>query len=79
MPRFYFHLQQDGNLWKDDIGLELPSIEQARIEAVKGAADEARDRIIKGRPLGTDHYEVADDSGDTLLIIPLDGVPSSSN
>jgi hypothetical protein len=43
MPRFFFDVTADGNLSRDEEGLDLPSIVVARREAVRTAAEMARD------------------------------------
>jgi len=49
VPR-YFHNEIGGQLKPDDAGLEFPSIEAARVEAVRYAAEALRDaRHLSGR------------------------------
>ena len=45
MPRYYFNLRDGDELIPDDEGIELPAIENARKEAIRGLADCARDAI----------------------------------
>ena len=45
MSRYYFNLREDDELVPDDEGVELPTIESAREEAIRGLADCARDSI----------------------------------
>jgi hypothetical protein len=45
MSRYYFNLREDDELVPDDEGVELPTIESARDEAIRGLADCARDAI----------------------------------
>lgn len=48
MPRFYFD-SRDGDLFiRDDEGLDLDTVEQARDEATAGLADLAKDAIPGG-------------------------------
>jgi hypothetical protein len=39
MPRFYFHLRTAQGLNPDEIGLELPDVEAAYLEAFRTAQD----------------------------------------
>jgi hypothetical protein len=45
MPHFYFDTRDGDDLIRDEIGLELVGIEQARDEATRGIADLARDAL----------------------------------
>jgi hypothetical protein len=45
MSRYYFNLREDDELIPDDEGVELPTMESAREEAIRGLADCARDAI----------------------------------
>lgn len=45
MPRYYFNLRDGDELIPDHEGIELPTIENARNEAIRGLADCARDAI----------------------------------
>jgi hypothetical protein len=45
MPRYFFNTR-DGESWiRDEAGLELSGIEEARLEATAGLADMARDAL----------------------------------
>jgi hypothetical protein len=48
MPRYYFDLLDGNDLYPDDEGLELPSIEAARQEAAHSLADLLRDAAHGG-------------------------------
>ena len=43
MPRFYFDLR-DGEFIRDDVGVELPSMDEAMAEAKKMLAEMVRER-----------------------------------
>jgi hypothetical protein len=45
MPHFYFDTRDGPDLIRDEIGLELDGIEDARDEATRGIADLARDAL----------------------------------
>ena len=44
MPRFYFHVE-DGTFQRDEVGRELTSEAEARVEAVRASGDH-----LSGRP-----------------------------
>ena len=48
MPRFHFHIIEDGDLIADEEGQELPETEVVRREAVEAGASIARDAFIRG-------------------------------
>jgi hypothetical protein len=65
MPRFYFHVR-DGRDFIDDEGHELPSLDEAREQAVIAAGEAIRDlgkRFWAGEEWRMD---VADESGETV-------------
>ena len=69
MPRFHFHVH-DGRSTLDTEGSELPSLDHARLEAVRFAGklmDEEARRIADGEDW---HLEVADETG--LVLFRLD-------
>jgi hypothetical protein len=45
MPLYYFDTRDGDNFIRDELGLELDGIEQARDEATRGMADLARDAL----------------------------------
>jgi dTDP-4-dehydrorhamnose 3,5-epimerase-like enzyme len=48
MPRFHFHIQENGRLIRDDEGQEFAGAVEARKEAVETGASIARDAFISG-------------------------------
>jgi hypothetical protein len=48
MPRFYFHIVEDGRVITDEEGQELPERDAVRREAVETGASIARDAFIRG-------------------------------
>ena len=48
MPRFYFHIVEDGRVIADEEGQELPERDAVRREAVETGASIARDAFIRG-------------------------------
>lgn len=52
MPRYHFDVTDTGRLTRDEEGLELPNLQEARKEAVAALADMAKDELPDG-----DHRE----------------------
>jgi hypothetical protein len=73
MTRFYFHIREDGLLQKDNIGVELPSVEHAREEAMASARDFLADRIRHGDELDDRQFEVWDEKGVPHFVLPFKG------
>jgi hypothetical protein len=46
MPRFHFHIIEDGHVIVDEEGQELPETEAVRKEAVEAGVSIARDAFI---------------------------------
>ena len=67
MARYYFNLREGDELIADDEGLELPAIESARNEAIRGLADLTRDAICNSAR-GDLAIEVVDDERKLLFV-----------
>jgi hypothetical protein len=77
MPRYFFHFH-DGNLLEpDEDGLEMPDLDAAYLEAFEAAKEIWIDAIRTMHNPSRERFEVADDSGNTLLIVPLNEVMES--
>ena len=70
MSRYYFNLREDDELIPDDEGVELPTIESARDEAIRGLVDSARD-VICNAARAELAVEVLDDGRKPLFIAKL--------
>jgi hypothetical protein len=68
--RYYFHLRVGPTLSPDEIGLDLPDLETAYLEAFK-AAQEMWPELLTERcdPL-IRSFEIADERGQILLTLP---------
>jgi hypothetical protein len=67
MPRFYFHFAIDSRLIIDDEGIELPSLDSARAEAVYSARQVASEAVKHGANLNFDAIVVVDDGGNEIM------------
>lgn len=70
MPRFHFHLYNDMVVHDED-GIELPSIEAAREQAVVGGRELMCEQLRKGRLRLHHRIEVADENGRVLMKVPF--------
>lgn len=68
MPRFYFHFKEDGYIYVDDVGHELPSLEDAEQEATITAAALLRDAAVKGK-YDNIYVEVTNATGFALVTV----------
>ena len=71
MGRFYFHLQDGGELIPDPEGTELPDCDTARREALYSARELLGNAIKAGRPKVPEAFVIADEAGRTLDVVPL--------
>jgi len=69
MRRYYFDIREGDEIFPDEEGLELSTIEKVQEEAARSLADMARDAV---RTLGASSQqmsiEVGDDSGPVLQL-----------
>jgi len=70
LPHFHFHVHDHLGLTHDSDGRELPDIEAARHEAVKGVRSILGDEVSRGLIDLRGRIEVADPDGKVLLAIP---------
>lgn len=65
MARYFFHLHQNGTLYKDSEGSELASVEEVRAEAMHVLPAIAKDSLPKD----------ANTQAFTVLVVDEDGKP----
>ena len=71
MPRYHFHVYND-LVALDEEGKELPSIEAAREEAIRGGRALMAEQLMEAGRMRLQHrIEVADENGRVLLTIPF--------
>ena len=72
MPRFFFDYRDDrGYLERDDDGIAFPSLEAACEDALQAAKEMHADACCEGRNAAGQAFEIRDDSGHTLLVLPF--------
>ena len=70
MARYYFHIRDGDRLIRDDEGIELPSLEAARAEAILVTREAVRLATLRGERIGMHGvFEIADQSGQTVLTL----------
>jgi hypothetical protein len=68
MSRYFFHVHDDVEA-SDQDGVELPSIEAAKWEALRGARSLAAEQVLEGR-LNLGHsIDVADETGAVVATV----------
>ena len=71
MPRFYFHIRKGDVLVEDPEGTEVSETETLEDEAIEAARDLLADGDLQGLDRREWVYEVADESGATVLTLPF--------
>jgi hypothetical protein len=71
MPTFFFHIRGGGIEAEDFIGMDLPSIEAARDEAVRAARDIMMDEIQAGRLSLKRRIDVEDQDQRPVFSLPF--------
>lgn len=74
MPRYYFNVIAGDGPHKDLDGSELPSLEQARVEAIKDARFLMSDAIMRGEDISSRRLEICDDDGQLVFTVPFKDV-----
>ena len=68
MPRFFFRVCDDHDC-EDPEGIELPDLDAAYQEAIRGARSIMAEQVNKGRLLLTGRIEIKDQSGRIALFV----------
>jgi hypothetical protein len=71
MRRYFFNFRKGDEISRDRRGMWLPDIEAARDEAIQVWGDLIAVALLSGETPMDCEYEIADDSGEVLLTIPL--------
>lgn len=50
MPRYYFDVTDEAGIHTDDVGLELPDMDAAIVEARRALADMTRENLVEHNP-----------------------------
>lgn len=71
--RFFFHIRDGHAFVRDDDGTEFLSVGEAVDEAVRTAREILAGRLVAGRPLGVQSFEIHDEAGTLVQVIPFKG------
>ena len=72
--RYYFHLRIGDAISPDGLGLELPNLETAYLEAFKAAQEMWSELLAERNDPMARAFEIADAHGRILLTLPLSEV-----
>ena len=73
MPRFHMNIRKGDERLEDWEGEEFSSLLEARAEAVLSARELMSAAMAAGKmPNGRDRFEIADESGKTVLVMPFE-------
>jgi len=71
MPLYHFNLLDDSGPLPDEEGRELPSLEAARSEGIRGARSIIADEVLEGRVDLRARIDITDGAGNILVAIPF--------
>ena len=72
MPRFFFDYRNgQGHLQRDDEGIEFPSLQAACDDAIQAAIDMQTDACCEGECPTDDAFEIRDESGQLVVMLPF--------
>jgi len=63
MPRYFFHVREGGDLFRDTEGQDLPNADAARNEAVAATREILGEKLLHGGSLNHRTIEIADETG----------------
>ena len=78
MPRYFFHLRSSDQRIDDPEGSELPDLLSARAEALEAARQILSETLRAGGILDGQAFEIADEAGHVLDVVPLKSAIRSS-
>jgi hypothetical protein len=71
MTRYYFNIRLANGYIEDTEGQELRSLGEARVEAIETARELMAESILLGQKIEHRAFEISDEAGETLDIIPF--------
>ncbi|WP_114946761.1 DUF6894 family protein [Microvirga calopogonii] len=75
MPRFFFHLRGGlEGLSRHEIGVTVPDVEAAYLEAFQAATDMSQEWLKKGRNPRCYAFEIMNTAGELVLVLPFSEV-----
>jgi hypothetical protein len=70
LPRFYFDVREGARVSRDDVGLELESLDAAETEAIRAAAGISHDSLPRNRASEI-MVEVRDEQSQQVIIVAV--------
>jgi len=74
MPKFFISFRNANRLAEDDIGLDLPSLEEARETALISAREILADNVKSGAKNPMEAVIITDESGQELMTISANDI-----
>lgn len=71
MAKYYFHIRNGEEFVEDVEGIFMLDIAAVQEEAVKAAREMVADLVIRGQQIDEKRFEVEDEKGDIVLILPF--------
>jgi len=71
---FYFNVRSDRSYDVDEEGIELPSLDAARREAIKSAREMVAELILHNQRIDGMRFEITDGTGALLVTVPFKDV-----
>lgn len=74
MPKFFINLRSGESVHADPEGYDFETVAEAREEAVLAAREMLARKVKNGEVVDGQQFEIADDSGTILDVVPLRSV-----
>ncbi len=74
MARYFFHIRNTDAYDQDDEGFELPGIEAVEKQLQLAVRKLVMQMVTHGEPIVGLSFEVADEKGDIVLVLPFESV-----
>jgi hypothetical protein len=74
MPRFYLHIKDGGRIIPDPDGIELPTVEAARREAIASAQEILAEKLKAGDVVDGQEFDICDEAGNVIERVPFRSV-----
>jgi hypothetical protein len=72
MPRFFVHIKERDHLLLDEDGVDLPTVEDARAQALGAARQLWTDAIRGGTDVDVDGFVITDETGREVVTVPIE-------
>jgi hypothetical protein len=74
MPRFFIHFRNTALLAKDDVGIDLPGLAEAKAAALASPRQVLADNVKFNSPHPLVEVIIASESGEQLATIPVEDI-----